>query len=226
MSRRPAGFDAVIFDLDGTLADTLADIAGSMNQALSEYGVPPIAVDRYKDLVCEGVFVLVELATPPELHSRRDEIVAAFRHHYRQNWVGTSRPYDGIPELLAVLDLPMAVLSNKPQEPVTAIVAALFGHVPFRCVYGQRPEVPHKPDPSVALSIAAELGVAPERCAFVGDTPIDIETALRARMLPIGAAWGFRPEAELRAAGARHVLRHPLELMTLLSRAMAALPKR
>lgn len=215
MSRRPASFDAVIFDLDGTLADTLADIASSMNLALAEFGVPGLPIERYKALIGEGVLPLVERATPKELHPRRDEIVASFRRHYRENWVGTSKPFDGISDLLRELPVPMAILSNKPQDPVTAIVAALFASVPFRCVYGQRPHVPHKPDPTAALAIAHELGVPSARCAFVGDTPIDMETARRARMLPIGVTWGFRPEVELRAAGARHVLRRPMDLMTL-----------
>ncbi len=215
MSRRPESFDAVIFDLDGTLADTLADIADSMNLALAELDVPPLPLARYRDLIGEGVLPLVERATPAELHPRRDEIVASFRRHYQQNWVGSSKPFDGVRDLLGALSVPMAILSNKPQDPVVAIVTALFAGVPFRCVYGQRPDVPHKPDPTAALAIAGELGVASKRCALVGDTPIDMETARRAGMLPVGVSWGFRPEVELRAAGARHVLRHPMELMTL-----------
>jgi phosphoglycolate phosphatase len=207
-------FDAVIFDLDGTLADTLADIALSMNQALAEFECEPLPLDDYRALLGGGVFALAERASPKSLHDQIDDIVATFRRIYRDNWVGTSKPYPGIVEMLAGLDKPMSVLSNKPQAPAAAVVSALFEDH-FVVVQGARPEFPKKPDPTTALAIADQMGIAPSRCAFVGDTPIDIATGMNAGMVAIGVSWGFRPADELRAAGAQRILSHPSELMTL-----------
>lgn len=206
----------VVFDLDGTLADTLTDISASMNRVLATLDLAPLPESDYRQYVGEGVRRLVEQALThrPDVW---DEAVTRFRADYDDNLVVESRPYDGVPELLAELarrDLPAAILSNKPHAMTRRVVDALFPGVAFTEVVGFRPEVcPRKPDPSSALAIAANAGVDPEQCVFVGDTHVDVETALAARMTPIGVNWGFRSRAELAERGARAVLDRPAQLL-------------
>jgi phosphoglycolate phosphatase len=212
----PGSFDAVIFDLDGTLADTVADIAEAMDRTLADFELPRHAPAAYAAMLGGGVRLLAERALAREQHHMVERVVERFRVHYRDTWLDHSQPYQGIAELLdALADLPLAVLSNKPHEATCVIVGALFPKDTFVAVAGQRSDVPKKPDPTAAQHIATELGHACARCAFVGDTAVDMQTAVRAGMLPVGVLWGFRDEAELREAGARHLLRHPSELLTL-----------
>lgn len=218
MSSALPAFDGVIFDLDGTLADTLHDIARAMNHALETHGLPIHAIEAYRHFLGSGLGVLVEHALPAGARSRKDELVAAFRARYIDHLLVETKPYPGIVELLAALQLrgaALAVLSNKPQLPTERIVAALFPDTHFAAVYGQRAEVPRKPDPSAAVEIAAAMSLPCDRVAFVGDTDIDVETALRAGMLPVAVSWGFRSREELLEAGAGHFIEQPKELMTL-----------
>jgi phosphoglycolate phosphatase len=215
MSRQQIpSFDGVIFDLDGTLANTLGDIAGAMNRALADHDLPPYTLDDYKRMLGKGVRPLAEYALPPSMHARIDEGVEVFRRYYREDWVGASKPYAGILDLLEALDVPHAVLSNKPQAPVEAVVTAHFKDVPWVAVLGSRPDVPKKPDPTVALSIAKSMDVAPERCVFVGDTRVDIDAALNAGMIPVGVSWGFQPPDELSDGGAVCILHEPMDLVS------------
>lgn len=209
---------AAIFDLDGTLADTLEDIATAMNRVLSDLGLPTHAPEAYKDFVGAGVYVAAERALAREHRHLRDEVVERFRTVYWDHLTETTRPYEGIEPLLDALEarrMPLAVLSNKPHEPTHHIVRHLFAGR-FRVVYGQRPEAPKKPDPTVALEIAGLLDVPPDACLFVGDTLIDMETARQAGMVGVGVLWGFRPREELVAHGARALIAHPLELLDLV----------
>ena len=226
----------VIFDLDGTLLDTLADVANAVNATLREGGYPehPVADCRY--LLGGGVRRLFEAALPPDARSSEqiERSVATFVTHYDRNWNATTRPYDGIPELVAELrerDLQQAVLSNKPHRFTRQCIAAHFGNEaagtaddglgppigPFARVVGQRDAVPPKPDPSGALEIADALGVTPAEVLYVGDTSIDMETGRRAGMRPIGVLWGFRDRAELEEAGAECVIGEPSDLLSLLT---------
>jgi phosphoglycolate phosphatase len=206
---------ALIFDLDGTLLDSLADIATAMNTALAEHGLAPYPFDAYRQFVGEGVEVLIERAVlEPAL---RPAVLHTYRDGYGEGLGGETRPYPGIRELLvelSALRVPMAVLSNKPDRPTQRLVASLLpGH--FVAVAGAKANVPKKPDPRVALAIAAELGVAPADCGFVGDTATDMRTATAAGMVPIGVAWGFRSREELTTHGARWLLEHPAQLLPL-----------
>ena len=211
-------FDAVIFDLDGTLADTLTDIAAAMNRVLRAHGLPEHDAASYKLMIGCGLRNLVREALPPE--RRDDETVAACHAEmmadYGRHCLDATRPYEGVPELLARLadeEIAMAVLSNKADELTQRIVAALFAPDTFAAVVGRRPDLPAKPDPSAALLIAERLGVARERVACLGDSGIDMRTATAAGMIAIGATWGFRDRAELEAGGAALILDHPLELV-------------
>lgn len=211
--------DALIFDLDGTLLDSLADIAGAMNEALQVHGVAPHAEAAYRRFVGEGVQVLVRkaLGEHQELHA---PVLASYRQLYAARLPGSTHPYPGIRTLIELLrhqDVPLAVLSNKPDAATQALVAHLFPDSPFAVVAGQKQDVPAKPDPQAALQIAALLGVTPDRCGFIGDSAIDMQTAVAAGMTGIGVTWGFRDRIELADAGARAIIERPGALLDLLA---------
>jgi phosphoglycolate phosphatase len=210
---RPAAF---IFDLDGTLADTLSDIASAMNRSLRAHGLSQHALTAYRHFVGGGVRVLAERAIAAEDHHRIEQVLATFRSDYFAHLLVDTAPYPGIVDMLARLaerGCKLAVLSNKPHDATRRVVASLFADVPFVSVYGQRDEVPKKPDPVAALAIAEELGVAPARIVFVGDTAVDMKTAVGAGMAGVGCLWGFRDAEELRDAGATRLVTVPAELL-------------
>ncbi len=214
---------AVLFDLDGTLLDTLEDIANSANSTFIKNGLPANEVDAYRYFVGEGVTMLISRALPAE--KRDSDIIAkcvkGFREDYSRNWNVNTRPYEGVPELLdslAAKRIKMAVLSNKPDDFTKQCVSALLPNHNFEIILGQRPGIPIKPDPFSALQIADSLGIAPSRFLYLGDSAIDIETAVRAGMFPVGALWGFRPLEELREHGAQAVIKRPMDLLGLLEK--------
>jgi len=214
-------YDAVLFDLDGTLLDTLEDLADSMYAVLEQAGCPTHPLDSYKYFVGRGLQALVHDALPPE---KRDppsveRSVRAMEVEYASRWDNKTHPYDGIPELLDALaerGLPLAVLSNKPDKPTQLAVGKFLSSWRFAHVTGARPSVPRKPDPTAALTIAEEMNIPPERFLYLGDTAVDMETARSAGMHPIGALWGFRTADELTGAGAVKLIGHPGELLDLL----------
>jgi phosphoglycolate phosphatase len=213
---------ALIFDLDGTLLNTLEDLADSGNAALAAVGLPEHPADAYRMFVGLGVAELVQRMLP---EARRDEatckrVGALFMDEYTVRWKIKTRAYPGIPELLESLrslGLPVCVLSNKPQAYTDLTVREFFPGFPFARVRGARPEVPNKPHPAGALALAGELGLAPGQIAFVGDSATDMKTARGAGMLPVGVLWGFRDEAELTGNGARRLIRAPADLLPLLA---------
>lgn len=216
-------FKAVIFDLDGTLLDTLADLADAMNAVLAGNRLPTHPVDAYRYFVGEGIAQLVRRALPFEVADGADldRFVGEMKREYRQRWTCRTRPYAGIPEMLAALcksGLQLAVLSNKPDEAARHLVGALLPDGAFRRVLGAGTERPRKPDPAAALEIAAGLKIGPSEVVFAGDSSIDMQTAVRAGMFPSGVLWGFRPQAELSAAGARRFFEHPADLSAWLCR--------
>jgi phosphoglycolate phosphatase len=211
----------VLFDLDGTLVDSLADIGHALNDVLAAAGHPTHALAAYRGFVGEGAEVLVRRALPPAL-AGDDAAVRATLDGYKQRYAArlleTTRPYPGVLEVVAALrarGVALGVLSNKPDEPTRRLCAALFPAGTFAAVQGQLAGVPRKPDPSAALALADRLGVAPRDVAFVGDTGVDMATARRAGMRAVGVAWGFRPD-ELRAAGADAVVDTPARLLEQL----------
>ncbi len=212
---------AVLFDLDGTLLDTLDDLADAMNRVLAARGCPIHDVDAYRRFVGDGVDLLAERALPPERRSAASvaDVVSAMRVDYARSWAVKTRPYPGLDAVLDALvarAVPLAVLSNKPHGFTVAMVAHFLCRWPFRSVQGLADDAPRKPDPTSALAIAAGLGVGPASCWFVGDSAVDVETARRAGMTSVGVTWGFRGEDELRAAGATHLARTPAELASIL----------
>jgi len=215
-------YPGIIFDLDGTLLDTIADLADSMNQVLTDLGFPTHAVDAYKTFVGEGVEALIRRALPedqlrPELLER---CLRALREAYSLRWGNKTRPYPGIPELLdrlTDLGLKMAILSNKLDHFTRIMVARLLPRWRFEPVFGARPAVPNKPDPVGALEIAAALHLAPDHFIYLGDTGIDMKTASAAGMVPVGVLWGFRPADELRDQGAKWLIEKPEDLIALIT---------
>jgi len=213
---------AVIFDLDGTLLNTLDDLADSGNVTLAAMGLPGHPVDAYRYFVGLGVEELARTMLPEE---HRDDATVAraaqlVSEEYKKRWKDKTRPYEGIVELLEALrrrGLPLSVLSNKPQVYTDITVQEFFPGFPFAFVHGARPEVPNKPHPAGALALARELGLPPGEICFVGDTATDMKTARGAGMLPVGALWGFRTAQELEENGALHLLPHPFELLNLFA---------
>ncbi|MEE2658399.1 MAG: HAD family hydrolase [Candidatus Latescibacterota bacterium] len=215
--------EAVIFDLDGTLLDTLEDLADSMNAVLSARGYPPHPVEAYRFFVGEGVEMLVRRALLEAEGDRDDEVarcVERMRSEYSSRWADKTRPYDGIDDLLhdlADAGIPKAVLSNKPEDFTLLTVGRLLrGHV-FVSVRGQREDTPAKPDPAGALAIAEELGLEPAQVLYVGDTATDMQTASRAGMYAVGVSWGFRSVQELVDHGACMIVDRPAQLMNFFT---------
>ncbi|MCX6567946.1 MAG: HAD family hydrolase [Candidatus Aminicenantes bacterium] len=219
-----AKFRAVIFDLDGTLLDTIEDIAGATNQVLEARGLVPFSIEETKILVGDGIDEMVRRAFALRgIAALSDadvtDIIQDYRREYQACWRRHSRPYPGVPELLGELarrGTRTAVLSNKSHAFTTAMTEELLAGSRFDLVRGAAPGVPLKPDPAPALAIAAELGVEPPACAFLGDTSVDMKTAAAAGMFAVGALWGFRTAGELLTSGAAALIASPLELLGLL----------
>lgn len=214
-------FKAALFDMDGTLLDTLAGIADSMNAMLAGSGYPQHPLQAYKYFVGNGMEILVERAFPAAARTeqRIAQGVAAMRADYRTRWRRTTTVYQGIPDLLTALDragLKLAVLSNKSDDFTREMAQELLSAWPFEVVLGARPEVPKKPDPSTAIEIAERMQLAPRDFLYLGDTAVDMTTAIGAGMYPIGALWGFRGAAELLEAGARMLIAQPTDLIAWL----------
>jgi phosphoglycolate phosphatase len=192
---------ALVFDLDGTLVDSLGDIAHHLNDALAERGLPTHDLAQIGTWVGEGTDKLVERAVArPEL---RDEVAAGYRARYRAHPVVHTHVYAGLPEVLDALTVPLAIVSNKPHDLTVAIAQKLLAKWPFRAIAGERSDRPRKPDPAGVLAILGELGVAPKHAAMIGDTEIDISTARAAGMRSIAVTWGFRPRDALAGADVR-----------------------
>jgi len=212
-------YDAVMFDLDGTLADTLADIAAAGNHALTTLGLAPIPVERYRYLAGQGIGWLVTHALGPAHADLVPQALELTRSYQLAHGLDQTTLYPGIPELLDELTrrkLKAAVLSNKPHPATEIAVAKVLGNWRFDAVAGQREGFPLKPDPQQALVIAAKLGVPVGHWLYLGDTAVDMQTAVAAGFHPVGVLWGFRQEAELRENGARTIIAHPQDLLKLL----------
>lgn len=220
---------AFIFDLDGTLLDTLLDIGHACNAVLAAHGYPVHQPEAYRRMVGNGFGKLVRRALPADALERLraqepderavDALVDETRAVYAAHLNDATRPYEGMPEALRELagqGMALAVFSNKPDEYTRILIEAHFPGV-FSVVRGARPDTPLKPDPAGAFAVAADLGMLPAQCFYVGDSDVDMLTARHAGMAGVGVAWGFRGLEEVRAAGAAHLVRHPSELPSLLA---------
>ncbi len=215
-------FKAVIFDLDGTLLDTLTDLAESMNNVLSRHGLPMHGIEAYKYMIGEGVEHLVRCALPVSMSD--DETVKRFidqyRDEYAKNWKNNTTPYDGIIDLIDALasqGLRLNVLSNKPHDSTLQCVKELLPFSRFDIVLGHMPGENPKPDPHGAIEISDKLGIFPEEFLYLGDTGVDMKTSVAAGMYPVGVLWGFRTKDELVDNGAKMLLEKPVDLMSIFT---------
>lgn len=205
-----------MFDLDGTLADTLADIAASANYALAAVGATPRPHDEFRYLAGQGVDHLITHALGPEHQAQHAECKAIYLAHYGEHKYDHTGPFGGMVETLGELrarGIRLAVLSNKPDPDTQDVVRQLFGEGTFDAVRGARAGEPLKPDPTAALAIAAELSIPPDEWVYVGDTRVDMLTGRSAGMFTVGVLWGFRDREELEASGAHAIIAAPGELL-------------
>ena len=214
-------YSAVLFDLDGTLLDTLVDLATAANRALAALELPVHPVDSYRYFVGDGLHVLMERILPPGqvFGARTTELTKIFQQEYARNWNNQTKPYPGVPAMLDALSglgMPMSILSNKPEDFTRLCVEQLLPRWTFSPLYGQRPGVPKKPDPAAAHAIARFLQLPPATVLYVGDTAVDMQTAKAAGMDAVGVLWGFRTPDELKQAGARYLITQPDELMQII----------
>lgn len=208
-----------IFDLDGTLLNTITDLGASTNFALTEMGYPEHPLSAYNYMVGNGVRKLMERVQPDASPETIDELLMHFRAHYDEHCTDTTKPYPGIPELLAELSgkgLRLAVATNKYQAAAEKIISHFFHDVEFDAVFGQISDRPVKPDPSVVFAILNRIPTAKKDVLYVGDSAVDMETARRACVESVGVTWGFRPVSELRKACADHVVSKPSEILKFL----------
>ena len=210
---------AAVFDLDGTLTNTLNDIATAMNRSLRLHGLPEFSVDEYRYLVGDGAKKLAQRAVR-DRQEMAESVRREYQAYYQEHTLDTTRPYPGIPELLQALTergIQVCVLSNKPHADTCGVVRHFFPEIPFAQIRGQVEGVPVKPDPTGALLIARTLGLKPEAFVYLGDTNVDMRTAVNAGMHPVGVTWGFRPAEELAQAGAEHLIGNPLDLLRFVT---------
>ena len=211
---------AVFFDLDGTLIDSLDDLADTTNDVLAGHGLPTHPVQEYRYFVGDGIHTMLQRTVPTGTDPAVvDALVVLAKVEYGQHWARKTRNYAGIApmlEQLQVKGVQLAVLSNKLQEFTTMVVSHFFPHQPFVLVKGSPEGGKAKPDPAMALAMAQELGLRPQEVLFMGDTRVDMETATAAGMVPVGVLWGFRPKEELLAHGARYLLEQPQDVLQYL----------
>lgn len=216
---------AIIFDLDGTLLDTLDEIAGCANQVLREKGFPTHDINAYRYFIGEGVTMLFKKALPE--NQQNDDVVQTCTKMFTEICDNRNRQsritlYDGMDSLLDELghmDIKTAILSNKPHQLTLKAVADFLSRWRFDRVLGQRDNVPRKPDPAGALEIARYFDLSPPECLYLGDTATDMTTATSAGMFPVGVLWGFRDKEELLGSGAQKVIHTPMDVIPLLNRA-------
>lgn len=207
-----------IFDLDGTLLNSIEDLKNSLNSVLKRYQLPEHSSSSYKDFVGNGMKVLVERAVPkgyPEI----EKIIKEFLLEYEKRYYEESRPYDGIMPMLKTLNeknIPISICTNKKQEYTDEIVKRFFSEIEFIKVIGDKFDGLNKPDPFYPLMIAEEMNLKSSDLYFVGDSDVDMQTSINAKMKGIGVSWGFRSVTELKNAGATLIIDAPEDIYKLL----------
>lgn len=211
---------AVLFDLDGTLVNSLDDLADSTNYALNKFGFPTHETEKYKYFIGDGMLKLIERVLPEQ--SRDDatikQVFGLFWDYYAEHYLDKTKAYDGIHNAVKTLKemgLIIAVISNKADEMAKIVVDKIFGNA-FDYVTGKREGYPTKPDPTLTLEVIGELGVKPQECAFVGDSGMDMATAKNSGCIALGVLWGFREAEELQENGADYLLEKPVETVEII----------
>lgn len=212
-------YNTLIFDLDGTLLDTLDDLTNSVNYALERLDLPTRSKDEIRSFVGNGVEKLVELSVPEKTsYDQFAKCLLLFKKHYSENMQQQTKPYDGIIELLDYLkknNYNMAIVSNKFQEGVTDLNNHFFSKY-IDVAIGKSPKMRKKPYPDTILSAIDELGVSKENCLYIGDSEVDILTAKNANVKSVSVTWGFRNEDLLREFGANYIINSPKDLISIL----------
>ncbi len=214
-------YKGIIFDLDGTLIDSIDDLADSVNRALKRLGYPTHEREAYRFFIGDGMKTLTWRVLPEESRSSDlvEECYLAAKEEYHKGWAVKTQLFPGIAQLLdnlTQLGIPLTILSNKPHEYTLPVVERFLAKWNFQIVWGARAEVPIKPHPAGAISIVNQLDARPEQIIYLGDSGVDMETAVRAGVLPIGVLWGFRPKEELLQYGAKILLEEPNQLMQIV----------
>lgn len=211
---------AIFFDLDGTLADSLLDLATSCNYALAKHGYNTHETEKYKYFVGDGMQKLIERILPEEYRTEelRTQVFNTFWGHYTAHYYDNTVAYKGVYELIAALkekNYIIAVISNKADEMCQAVVNKLFPNT-FDLVCGKLENYPTKPDPALFNLLTQKLGVTAAECVIVGDSGMDMKTAVNSGTVGVGVLWGFREKAELLQNGAHYIIKNPLELIDIL----------
>lgn len=214
-------YKGIIFDLDGTLLDSIKDITQAMNQVLRGYELPELSEERCKRVVGNGVDHLVSAVIPEDRREKSfiSEFMKKFREAYDLAWPRNSNPFPGIPELITELRyrrINLAVLSNKLQLLTQDMIHHYLDTKAFSFMYGAVKGIPLKPNPTRVLAIAEQWGLRPWSVLMVGDSKIDMQTAVQARMTGVGVTWGFRDKSELEANGADFIIHKPKQLLKIL----------
>ena len=212
--------NSIIFDLDGTLLNTIEDLANACNYALTTLGYKTHEVEKYKTFVGNGRYKLVERMLPEDNRSVEniEKALDLFDSYYEKHMLDMTKPYDGIMEMLDCLiskSINIAVVSNKPHEFTTEVVKNYFGDR-FEVVYGHKKNTKEKPDPWAVLEVIDEFKVNKDECLYVGDSEIDINTAKNAGVKSVGVEWGFRGKGELESAGANYIVNKPEQILEIL----------
>ncbi len=213
---------AIIFDLDGTVVNSLEDLKDAANYSLRAFGYPEHDENAYKYFVGNGARKLIERAVPKGTsRDDTDKVFALYSEYYPKHSMVKTAPYPQIPEVLKTLKdrgYLLAVVSNKPDNQTQIIMNALFEKGLFTVVSGYKPEYPTKPDPSLTLAVIKSLGLTPEQCLFVGDSGVDMQTAQNSGAFPVGVTWGLRKRDELEENGAKEIIDDAVELLGVVSR--------
>ena len=212
---------ACIFDLDGTLTNTLKTLAHFVNTETAKYGLPPAPVDAFKYFAGNGARTLIQRVLAYHHSSDtqlEDRILKDYNAAYDSNFLYLCTLYSGVEEMIAQLQkkmIKLAVLSNKPQPTTEKVVEAFFGTTVFSAVFGQREGIPIKPHPAGVFEILQQFCCEKSECLYIGDTAVDIETGKAAGLDTVGVLWGFRERKELEEAGASYIIEKPEELLSL-----------
>ena len=208
-------YKAAIFDMDGTLIDTLEDLADSVNEMLAHYNRPPRTIDEVRMFVGNGAKILMQRTLESTDENFINDALKFYDGYYKRRLTNKTKPYAGIVELLKTFNaknIPVAICTNKQHFAAVELAEKIFPAIKFAEVIGDA----KKPNPARALEIAKNIGVAPNEVAYFGDTSVDIETAINAGFLPVGVTWGFRPESELVESGAKIIIHRADEIFNLI----------
>ena len=214
-------YKGIIFDLDGTVLDTIETIAYYSNKALEEFGFNKIETKKYNYMAGNGAKVLIERALKEagaDVPKVFDRVFEFYNREYNTDTLYKTKVYEGIRELICIAKekgLKLAILSNKPHAATADVVGKFFDEGTFELCFGAREGVPLKPHPAAAIAVAEELSLSPEECIYVGDTDVDMKTGKGAGFYTVGVLWGFRQRDELEESGADLIVSHPQEIVDL-----------